>query len=163
MSTDIPTSRVYIHQRCGQPTEVSGPEFIALADPLAEMEWTLCSSCQENDSIDQFVWADTGEPISVYYQRHLQAVAAEDRQATTRGNLLRYVIIAVASGLAVSIAIALLLVQLLGTVIGILLGIIAALLLIPLLGILGFQYFEKNVTRPIIRRVFGVEDVRQLR
>src|SRR5690606_14297700 len=82
MSTDIPTSRVYIHQRCGQPTEVSGPEFIALADPLAEMEWTLCSNCQENDSVDQFVWADTGEPISVYYQRHLQAVTAEDRQAT---------------------------------------------------------------------------------
>ena len=45
MSTDIPTSRVYIHQRCGQPTEVSGPEFVALAEatglilPLGA--WTL--------------------------------------------------------------------------------------------------------------------------
>jgi len=163
MSTDIPTSRVYIHQRCGQPTEVSGPEFSALANPLAEMERTLCSSCQQHDAIDQFSWADTGEPLSVYYQKYLQAMPAEARRATARSNLLRYIVTAAAIGLAVSIAITLLLVQLLSTLIGILLGLLAALLLIPLLGLLGFQYFQKSVVQPLLRRHLNIDDPRQLR
>lgn len=162
MSTDIPPSRVYIHQRCGEPTEVSGPEFSALANPLAEMERTFCSNCQQYDTIDQFSWADTGEPISVYYQRYLQAMPAVDRQATARSNLLRCIIGAATVGLAISIVITLLLMTLLGTLFAILLGLLAALLLVPLLGLLGFQYFEKSVVQPILRRLFGVDDPRQL-
>jgi hypothetical protein len=163
MSTDIPTSRVYIHQRCGQPTEVSGPEFSALANPLAEMERTYCSSCQQYDPIDQFSWADTGEPLNVYYQKYLQAMPADARRATARRNLLRYLIGAATVGLAISIVVTLLFVQLLSSLIGILLGLLAALLLIPLLGLLGFQYFEKNVVQPLLRRHLGVDDPRQLR
>ena len=62
--------RDYTHLSCGGSTTVDGPEFEALADPLAGMVATVCSTCQAVFPIEQFAWADTQEPISRYYDRY---------------------------------------------------------------------------------------------
>jgi len=62
--------RDYIHLRCGASTTIDGPEFRAMADPLAGMVATYCAQCGDVFSIDQFVWSDTREAISDYYLRY---------------------------------------------------------------------------------------------
>ena len=64
------TSRDYTHNSCGESTTVDGPEFSALADPLARMVSTYCSHCEEAFPLDQFVWSDTQERITDYYRRY---------------------------------------------------------------------------------------------
>lgn len=64
--------RDYTHLRCGTATTIDGPEFQALADPLARMVATYCAGCEEVFPIDQFAWSDTGEKISDYYLRYQQ-------------------------------------------------------------------------------------------
>ena len=64
--------RDYTHLRCGAATTIDGPEFQALADPLAQMVATYCAGCEEVFPIDQFAWSDTGEKISDYYLRYQQ-------------------------------------------------------------------------------------------
>lgn len=163
MNGEIPTSRVYIHARCGRPTEVSGPEFAALADPLAGMERTLCADCEEMDSLSQFAWEDTGEKISAYYARHLQSVSPADRQRARRSNLFRFLGIGGVLGLLVSAGLGTLVGVGAGIGYGVLAGTLCGLLLIPLGAIGGFKYFEKQVVAPILRRTFQVHDARQLR
>jgi hypothetical protein len=64
------TSRDYTHNSCGESTTVDGPEFSALADPLARMVATYCSHCEVAFPLDQFVWSDTQERITDYYRRY---------------------------------------------------------------------------------------------
>ncbi|MEY3176226.1 MAG: hypothetical protein RLZZ436_4140 [Planctomycetota bacterium] len=64
------TERDYTHLRCSQSTTVDGPEFRALADPLAGMVATWCSNCEQNFPLDQFVWSDTQEKVTDYYKRY---------------------------------------------------------------------------------------------
>ena len=163
MNSEIPTARVYIHERCGRPTEVSGPEFSALADPLAGMERTLCAPCEEMNTLSQFTWEDTGEKISAYYARHLQAVSPADRQRARRSNLFRFLAIGGALGLLVSIGLGTIVGMGAGIGYGVLAGTLCGLLLIPSGAIGGFKYFEKRVVAPILRRTFQVDDARQLR
>lgn len=162
MSSEPATSRTYIHTACGQPTEVSGSEFMALADPLAGMERTVCSGCGEMDSLTQFAWADTGELISDYYLRHLQAVSPEDRRRASRRTMFRWIIGGGIMGLLISIGLGWIVTWYMGALFGILFGLVTTVILVPLLGILGFRHFEANVVGPVIHRAFGVDDVRQL-
>ncbi len=62
--------RDYTHLSCSGSTTVDGPEFQALADPLAGMVATYCATCDGAFPIEQFVWADTQEKISEYYERY---------------------------------------------------------------------------------------------
>lgn len=64
------TERDYTHRTCGTSTTVDGPEFRALADPLARMVSTYCAHCEDHFPIDQFAWSDTQERISDYYRRY---------------------------------------------------------------------------------------------
>jgi hypothetical protein len=68
--------RDYTHLSCGGSTTVDGPEFQALADPLAGMVATYCATCDEAFPIEQFVWTDTQEKISDYYDRYQNMGAA---------------------------------------------------------------------------------------
>lgn len=58
------TSREYVHHKCKTVTVIEGPEFAALADPLANMTGTYCAECDDAFPITEFAWADTGERIS---------------------------------------------------------------------------------------------------
>lgn len=64
------TQRDYTHLPCGGSTTVDGPEFEALADPLAGMVATYCSHCEEVFPLDQFAWTDTREKVTDYYARY---------------------------------------------------------------------------------------------
>lgn len=163
MSTAVPDSRVYIHARCGQPTEISGPQFAALADPLATMEWTVCSHCEQQDDLSAFTWADTGESIPAYYERYRKAIPAADRARASRSRMFRYLIIGGMLGLLISIVLGLFVGLLFGLWLGVLAAVLCTLVLSPLGGVLGFMHFEKHVVKPIVRRALQVEDVRQLR
>ena len=61
--------RVYVHLRCGQPTVITKGDYIGICNPFAGGRGTYCAPCGRPDSLDQFVWADTGETIQDYRQR----------------------------------------------------------------------------------------------
>jgi hypothetical protein len=64
-----PTSRVYVHRRCGGATVVDGDDFAALCNPFSIAKETYCCTCQGFDELSAFTWEDTGESISQYRQR----------------------------------------------------------------------------------------------
>ena len=72
----VPSSRAYIHDKCGQTTDVDGGDFKNVASPVPGMKGTMCASCCGMFLMNEFKWADTGEPISAYYERHRAQVPA---------------------------------------------------------------------------------------
>jgi hypothetical protein len=66
---EIPDSREYVHQACGEVTVISGRDFSHLADPFTLCTGTYCTICRKMVNLKAVAWADTGEPISVYRQR----------------------------------------------------------------------------------------------
>ena len=65
----VPTSRTYVHDRCGNATVVSGNDFESLANPFAFCSGTMCVACNKAFPLKQFVWADTGETITARRSR----------------------------------------------------------------------------------------------
>jgi hypothetical protein len=63
------TSRVYVHDKCGGVTEVSGDDFTRLADPFSLVTQTYCCTCQGFVNLGQVYWMDTEEPIADYRRR----------------------------------------------------------------------------------------------
>jgi hypothetical protein len=60
---------VYLHRQCGSLTEISGHNFLRLANPFAVVSETICSGCGKAVPIRQVEWADTGENIAAYRRR----------------------------------------------------------------------------------------------
>lgn len=54
-------SRTYTHRRCQMQTEMGGPEFRAMSDPLAGMKATFCSHCEDHFPVKEFAWSDSDE------------------------------------------------------------------------------------------------------
>ena len=129
----IPDSRTYVHLNCQTSTEVSGPEFSALSDPLIGMERTFCTGCDGMFPLDEFAWADTKERIPDYYARHAGQVSAFGRAVGSRTGLF------LVTGLG-------------AIVLGVLVGVVV-----------GFAVPEFVIKPATIRSAFGVSDTRMLR
>lgn len=78
MGNKIPNSRAYVHQRCGGATTISNgdsdQDFTNLCNPFAPVGATFCSSCGTHFSLREFAWADTGEGVQEFRERHLAAL-----------------------------------------------------------------------------------------
>lgn len=94
----IPTSRTYTHDRCEQPTVVSGGAFSALASPLAGVQQTYCNACKSMFAVDEFRWTDTDEKLTDYHRRHASGASAIDRFIASRHSIIAALILAVLLG-----------------------------------------------------------------
>jgi hypothetical protein len=65
----LPTSRLYVHDKCGKTTEVSGYDFNWLANPFTWVSSTYCATCNGDTTLGRVRWVDTNEPISKYRAR----------------------------------------------------------------------------------------------
>jgi hypothetical protein len=70
----LPTARAYRHQQCGSLTEISGNDFLRLANPFSVVGQTICCTCQRAIPIRQVTWADTGENVATYRKRLRRAM-----------------------------------------------------------------------------------------
>ena len=98
-SEPAPTSRTYIHDRCEQPTVVSGGAFSALASPLAGVETTYCNGCKSMFAVDEFRWEDTNEKLTDYHRRHASGASAIDRFIASRHSIIVALILATLLGI----------------------------------------------------------------
>jgi hypothetical protein len=63
------SERVYLHRQCGGFTQISGHDFLRLANPFAVAQETICCGCCRAVPIRQVEWADTGENVAAYRKR----------------------------------------------------------------------------------------------
>lgn len=68
---ETPTSRAYVHARCGGTTVVDGDDFVGLCNPMFGLlpVQTYCVKCAGVRPLEEFVWADTNETLAAYRQR----------------------------------------------------------------------------------------------
>jgi hypothetical protein len=71
-----PTSRVYVHTRCGGQTHVSGADFAQICDPFWPCRATYCCQCAGKAPLDEVRWTDTEEAVSEYRRRVRQQTPA---------------------------------------------------------------------------------------
>lgn len=142
------TSREYIHRKCRGTTEIDGPEFSALADPLANMVGTYCAECEEFFPIGEFAWADTKERISDYYKRYQQQASPSQRFLASRRGMFVMSGIAGAAGLLIGIL------GLKMPVIGVVLAVVAVVAMLALHTLM--------IGPMILKQVLGTSDPRQL-
>jgi hypothetical protein len=64
-----PTGRVYVHERCGGETHVSGRDFTHICDPFWLCTGTYCCTCAGFAPLREFYWVETEEPLSEYRSR----------------------------------------------------------------------------------------------
>ncbi len=154
-SQTVSESRAYLHERCKTETEIGGPEFHALSDPLANMRQTYCAECDRMFPLSEFHWADTRERIPDYYTRHGSKATAADRFLCTNGGLSLLAGGGFLAGIACGVPVGLKAGWFWGTAAAVGLGLVGALL--------GLVVRETLVSPRILRRVCGVDDTRRLR
>lgn len=140
------TSRDYIHAACESTTTIDGPEFQALADPLAKMQSTWCAECEDHFPISEFSWADTRERISDYYSRYQQQASPAMRFVASRAGMFTFAVALFFLG----VPLAMILRSLWGLAGGVVGAVLAIVLHVTVLGPM------------VLRRVLGTEDPRQL-
>ena len=146
--------RCYVHRRCQSETEVSGPEFQAMSDPLAGMKSTYCVSCEEQFPVDEFAWSDTGESIADYYARYRGSATDSDLWWCGNPGLFALAAGGMTAGLASGI--------LIGVFTSLIVGVIAAVVLAIAGAVVGVVVRETVVAPKIVRRVCRVPDTREL-
>ncbi|MGB7342693.1 MAG: hypothetical protein WBD20_00620 [Pirellulaceae bacterium] len=148
-------SRCYTHAKCKVETEVSGGEFRAMADPLAEMNRTFCGECEDMFPLEEFVWSDTKEPILAYYERHGRKASDNDRLFCSNKGLLALggagLFIGFILGTAVCVTV------------GGLTGIFIAAFMALVGAVAGVIVRETVVAPKILQRVCGTSDPRDLK
>ncbi len=142
------TSREYVHSKCGNVTVIDGPEFAALADPLANMIATYCAECEDNFAVSEFAWTDTGERISDYYERHRRKASPTQRLLASRTGM--FAMSAAAGLVALVIGLAVLRMP----IVALILTVVAAMAMIAL--------HTFSIGPMILERALGTNDARQL-
>lgn len=142
------TSREYVHRKCKNTTVIDGPEFEALADPLANMICTYCGECEEHFPIAEFAWTDTDERISDYYKRYRQQASPAQRFLASRKAMF------VMSGVAALLALLIGLLVLKMPVISVVLAVVAV-------GAT-FALHTLVIGPMILKQALGTNDPRQL-
>ena len=64
-----PDRRQYRHIKCGHDTEITGNDFLRLANPFDVASATQCAQCGQMGGFGEFVWSDTGENLAAYRER----------------------------------------------------------------------------------------------
>lgn len=159
----ILTSRNYIHLACRKVTELSGPEFNSVANPLAEMVQTHCGHCNVDDSLRDFEWEDTGETLWDYVQRHRENIPDEALEKTSHDQVVKYAIRGAIIGGVIGIALGGLIGVATSLTTGIISGVVLTLIAVPLGAILHFMKFENKVVQPLMEKYLGVKEVGELR
>jgi hypothetical protein len=149
----IPTSRSYVHDKCGQSTVVSGGDFKNLACPVPGMGRTMCVSCGGAFPVSEFKWEDSNEGIEAYYKRHRARISAFIRLLCSRQITLVAALIGFIAGIGVGVWSG----NALGLLWGIVIGVVSALVG-PIASILIWD----AITTPLLNRDLGVRDVRLL-
>lgn len=153
--TSTPQSRSYIHKACDMATEVDGGEFQALADPLADMKQTYCTTCEDYFPVREFRWEDTNETLSKYYARHSQKASAIARFLGRRDGMLALCLLGAGLGVLAGIAI--------GLMKGFGLGILLAIIL-GIIGLVGGFCLQAFVVNPLLLlMICGEWDPRRLK
>jgi len=80
-------SRDYIHIKCQEATTIDGPEFEMIANPLNGMLRTVCANCDDDFPLQEFVWADSNECITDYYDRYLKRATSFQCHLASRTGL----------------------------------------------------------------------------
>lgn len=148
-------ARDYTHQLCQTETEISGPEFRAMSDPLADMKMTYCTYCDDHFPVNEFAWSDTNELISAYYARHRKRATSSDMWWCGNAGLFLLASLGLLAGIITGILLAMATSWLVGLIVGFVLALIGA--------ITGMVVREKIVCPQIYRRVWGIADTRSLR
>lgn len=151
----IPESRTYRHIRCKSATQVFGPEYTALSDPLLGMVRTYCAECDELFPLDQFVWEDSRERISDFYARHAAKVSPLGRLFGSRNGLFTVAGLGALLGLLSGL--------LIGSIAGWLMGAIVILIGLIVGTIVGVMVSEYVIRPAIAKHWLGVTDMRMLR
>ena len=115
MGDQIPNSRAYVHQRCEGATTISNGEadqdFTNVSNPFSAVGATFCSGCGSHFPLREFVWADTGEGVQAFRDRHLAALRGQvgplDRFLISPAGCLSFLFGGAALGAAVGFAAAL--------------------------------------------------------
>lgn len=157
------TSRKYVHLSCGEVTEICGPEFVSVANPLAEMEQTVCSHCEIDDSLSEFEWKDTGETLWDYVARHRENIPDEALEKTSHDQVVKYAIRGAIAGGIIGILLGVMVGATTSHMTGIISGVVLTLIAVPLGAILHFMKFESKVVQPLMELYLGVKDVGELR
>lgn len=157
------TSRNYVHLACRKVTEISGPEFNSVANPLAEMVQTHCSHCDVDDSLRDFEWEDTGETLWDYVQRHRENVPDEALARTAHDQVVKYAVRGAIVGGIIGVLLGVLIGAATSVMTGVISGVILTLIAVPLGAILHFMKFESKVVQPLMEEYLGVKDVGELR
>ena len=141
-------SREYVHHKCETVTVIEGPEFAALADPLANMTGTYCEKCDDALPITEFAWVDTGERISEYYERYRQQASPTQRFLASRAGM--FVMAATAGLLALLVGLLVLKMP------------VAAVILAVVAVVATFTLHTLSLGPMILKQVLGTSDPRQL-
>ncbi len=148
-------SRDYIHNQCRETTTIEGPEFEALADPLANMTGTYCAECEDMFPIHEFFWADTKERISDYYERYQKQASGAQRFMASRSGMFSLAGLMLLVGLVLAIVIG----KSSGVGVGVAVGSV-----VGLGGAIGAVIVHSTVIGPmILKQVCGVSDPRMLK
>jgi hypothetical protein len=140
------TERDYIHRVCGTSTTVDGPEFSALADPLARMVSTYCVKCDDHFPIDQFSWADSQEKLSDYYRRYQEKASPFQNFLASRMGMFSF-----AGALFV-----------LGLIGALVLGSLWLVAVAVLLAIVAIVVHVLVLAPWVLKQAFGTSDAREL-
>ena len=154
MSDSVPTSRTYVHTACEMETEIDDSDFEAIADPISRSSSLMCAHCEDVFPIDDFAWADTGELIVAYYERHSLNVGAVARVLGSRALGIVFAVVGLAGGGVLAIPAAASIGWMGGTLVGLVCGVIGACA--------GLLVWDAVLKPAIARRAFGVADCRSL-
>ncbi|MCC9641065.1 hypothetical protein LOC71_02185 [Rhodopirellula sp. JC740] len=151
-----PSSRAYVHDRCEQPTVVSDTAFSTVASPLAGVEQTYCNACKDMFAVKEYRWADSGETLPDYYQRHAGGATAIDRFIASRHSIIAAFVVSVVVGIATAALFYFFLKE--GLMAAVFLGIGAGFLSLIAMGTILISF----LTPMVHRRVCKVSDPRHL-
>jgi hypothetical protein len=154
MNTAIPDSRTYIHEKCGQATDVSESEFKIVASPLPGCRMTMCCACAQHFPIAEFKWADSGERIVDYYNRHRAKASLSARLVSSLAFTLALVALGGIGGVAAGVAAG----NWVGIIVGFLVGIVSVLV-----GMVAGLLVASAIETRVVARSLGVPDVRCLK
>lgn len=150
----VPSSGSYIHDTCGQTTDVDGGDFKNLKKPVPGMRGTMCAACGSMFLINEFKWADTGEPILAYYERHRANVPALTKLLCCNPLGLTAWLLGLLAGIGFAIWCS----SHLGWIWGILIGLVSSFV-----GLIAAILIWGTFTDYLINKALGVSDIRRLK
>jgi hypothetical protein len=150
----VPSSRSYIHNKCGQTTDVDGGDFKNIASPVPGMTRTMCAACGSVFPISEFKWADSDEEIVAYYERYRAQVSPYTRLICSRQLSLATLSLGLLTGSGIGIWSG----NSIGLIWGIVIGFVASIV-----GVIASLIIWDMITSRILNKALGVPDARCLK